>query len=106
MLRNAKEQQIPQDINLPTIDQINAERTRMQNKADYRKALFGTIDVLILVAAVAVLISTLFMPVLQVTGDSMEPTLEHRDIVVLLKSRNFEAGEICSFSWNNKYLRI
>ena len=104
MLRNAKEKQTPQDMNLPTIDQINAERKRMQNKADYRKALFGTIDVLILVAAVAVLISTLFLPVLQVTGDSMEPTLEHRDIVVLLKSRNYEAGEICSFSWNNKTL--
>ena len=104
MLRNAKEKQTPQDLNLPTIDQINAERARMQSKADYRKALFGTIDVLILVAAVAVLISTLFMPVLQVTGDSMEPTLQHRDIVVLLKSKNFEAGEICSFSWNNKTL--
>ena len=104
MLRNAKEKPAPQDMTLPTIDQINAERKRMQHKADYRKALFGTIDVLILVAAVAVLISTLFMPVLQVTGDSMEPTLQHGDIVVLLKTDKFKIGEICSFSWNNRTL--
>ena len=103
-MRNAKDQAPLQNMNLPTIDQINAERKRMQTKSDYRKALFGTIDVLILVAALAVLISTLFLPVLQITGDSMEPTLQNGNIVVLLKTTDFQPGDICSFTWNNRTL--
>ena len=104
MSKNANERPIPQNMSLPTIDQINAERKRMQHQADYRKALFGTIDVLIIVAAIAVLVSTLILPVLQITGDSMEPTLQNGDIVVLRKTTDFEPGEICSFTWNNRTL--
>lgn len=92
------------NVDLPTIDQINAERKRMRHKSDYKKALFGTINILILVAAMAVLISTLFLPVLQITGDSMTPTLTNGNIVVLVKSNDFETGDICSFTWNNRTL--
>ena len=104
MQRNANEKARPQKVSLPSIDQVNAERKRMRHQADYKKALFGTVHVMILVAAIAVLISTLFMPVLQITGDSMEPTLSGGDIVVLSKSHNFKPGDICSFSWNNRTL--
>lgn len=93
-----------QNVALPSMDQINAERDRMQHQAAYRKALIGTIDVLIIVAAVAVLISTLLLPVLQITGDSMEPTLGNGNIIVLVKTHDFETGDICSFTWNNRTL--
>ena len=89
---------------LPSMDQINQERVRIKHNAQYRKALAGTIDVLLIVAAIAVLISTLFLPVLQITGDSMEPALHNGDIIVLLKSNNFDTGEVCSFTWNNRTL--
>ena len=104
MLKKAKEKATPENVSLPSIDQINAERKRMRHQADYRKALFGTIDVLILVAALAVLISTLFLPGLQITGDSMEPTLQNGNVIVLTKSKSFKTGDICSFSWNNRTL--
>ena len=96
--------QIKDDVALPSIDQINNERKRMRHQSDYRKALFGTIDVLILVAAVAVLISTLLLPVLQITGSSMEPNLENGDIVMLVKTKNFKTGDVCAFTWNNRTL--
>ena len=96
--------QIKDDVALPSIDQINNERKRMRHQSDYRKALFGTIDVLILVAAVAVLISTLLLPVLQITGSSMEPNLENGDIVMLVKTKSFETGDVCAFTWNNRTL--
>ena len=57
-----------------------------------------------MVAAIAVLISSLFLPVLQISGDSMVPTLQNDDIVVLVKTEKFETGDICSFSWNNRTL--
>ena len=97
-------EKIRQPENLPSIDQISEERQRIHHKAAYKKALVGTIDVLLIAAAVAVLISTLFLPVLQITGDSMEPCLSSGNIIVLLKTDNFKIGDVCSFTWNNRTL--
>ena len=89
---------------LPTIKQVEAERKRYRRQKAYNKALGGTIYVLTIVAAVAVLIATLILPVLQIEGKSMEPTLVNGDIVLLTKTVNFDRGELCGFSWNNKLL--
>lgn len=89
---------------LPTIDQIENERKRYRRQKAYNKALGGTIYVLTIVAAVAVLIATLVLPVLQIEGTSMEPTLVNGDIVLLTKTITFNRGELCGFSWNNKLL--
>ena len=89
---------------LPTKQQVETERKRYRRQKAYNKALSGTIYVLTIVAAVAVLIATLVLPVLQIEGKSMEPTLVNGDIVLLTKTVNFERGELCGFSWNNKLL--
>ena len=56
------------------------------------------------VAAVAVLIATLFMPILQISGDSMTPTLEHDEIVILFKSKEFTRGDLIGFYFQGKIL--
>lgn len=89
---------------LPTIKQVETERKRYRRQKAYNKALGGTIYVLTIVAAVAVLIATLVLPVLQIEGTSMEPTLVNGDIVLLTKTTTFDRGELCGFSWNNKLL--
>ena len=89
---------------LPTKKHVETERKRYRRKKAYNKALGGTGYVLTIVAAVAVLISTLLLPVLQIEGKSMEPTLTNGDIVLLTKTKQFDRGEICGFSWNNKLL--
>ena len=89
---------------LPTKKQIETERKRFRRQKAYNKALSGTIYVLTIVAAVAVLIATLLLPVLQIEGTSMEPTLTNGDIVLLTKTTSFNRGELCGFSWNNKLL--
>lgn len=89
---------------LPTKEQVETERKRYRRRKAYNKALGGTIYVLTIVAAVAVLITTLILPVLQIEGKSMEPTLVNGDIVLLTKTVNFGRGELCGFSWNNKLL--
>ena len=89
---------------LPTIDQIEAERKRYRWHKAYAKALRGTISVLTYMAAVAALIATLVLPVLQIEGTSMEPTLVNGDIVLLVKTKTLGRGDICGFSWNNKTL--
>lgn len=89
---------------LPTKKQVETERKRYRRQKAYNKALSGTVYVLTIVAAVAVLIATLVLPVLQIEGTSMEPTLVNGDIVLLTKTTNFDRGELCGFSWNNKLL--
>ena len=89
---------------LPTIKPVETERKRYRRQKAYNKALGGTVYVLTIVAAVAVLIATLLLPVLQIEGTSMEPTLVNGDIVLLTKTTAFERGDLCGFSWNNKLL--
>ena len=92
------------DVSLPTKHQIETERKRYRRQKAYNKALRGTVYVLTIVAAVAVLVATLILPVLQIEGTSMEPTLSNGDIVLLTKTPRFDRGQLCGFTWNNKLL--
>jgi signal peptidase I len=89
---------------LPSEERVKAERRRLKQKAAYRRAFRGTINTLLIVAAIAVLISSLILPVMQVSGDSMAPVLKNGDIIVLIKTKDFRAGDLISFTWNNKTL--
>jgi signal peptidase I len=89
---------------LPTKKQVETERKRYRRQKAYNKALRGTVYVLTVVAAVAVLIATLVLPVLQIEGTSMEPTLSNGDILLLTKTTRFDHGDLCGFTWNNKLL--
>ena len=92
------------NVSVPTLNEIQTERKRIRRKDYYRQALRGTVSVLVVVAAVAVLIATLFLPILQISGDSMSPTLEHDEIVVLLKTKKFERGDLIGFYYQGKIL--
>ena len=92
------------EISLPTKEQVEAERKRYRRQKAYNNALGGTVYVLTIVAAVAVLIATLVLPVLQIEGTSMEPTLHNGDVVLLMKTTRFNRGDLCGFTWNNKLL--
>ncbi|MBQ2391496.1 MAG: signal peptidase I [Clostridia bacterium] len=91
-------------VSVPSLTEIQSERKRIRRGTYYRQALRGTVSVLLVVAAVAVLITTLFLPILQISGDSMSPTLEHDEIVVLLRTKNFERGDLIGFYYQGKIL--
>lgn len=91
-------------ISIPSLAEIQHERKRIRREAYYRQALRGTVSVLVVVAAVAVLVATLFLPILQISGDSMSPTLEHDEIVVLLKTKSFDRGDLIGFYYQGKIL--
>ena len=92
------------NISVPSLTEIQSERKRIRRGTYYRQALRGTISVLLVVAAVAVLITTLFLPILQISGDSMSPTFEHNEIVVLLKTKDFDRGDLIGFYYQGKIL--
>ena len=89
---------------IPSLEEIQRERKRIRRGVYYRQALRGTVSVLVVVAAVAVLIATLLLPILQISGDSMSPTLEHDEIVVLLKTKKFDQGDLIGFYYQGKIL--
>lgn len=93
-----------EEIILPTPEQIEEEIARTKYRKRYRRVLRSTIYTLITVAAIAVLVATIFLPVLQVYGGSMTPTLSDGDIVLTLKTSEFETGDVIAFYYNNKIL--
>lgn len=90
--------------NLPTAEQLEAEVKKRKYRGDYIRIFKSTVSSLIVVAAIAVLIATLVLPVLRVTGNSMNPTLQNDQLVICHKKGNFESGDIIAFYHNNKIL--
>lgn len=89
---------------VPSLKAIQTERKRIRRGTLYWQALRSTIAVLVVVAAVAVLVATLFLPILQISGDSMSPTLEHDEIVLLIKTKEFQRGDLIGFYYQGKIL--
>ncbi len=88
----------------PTLEQLEAELRKEQYKRNYGRVLRSTAFSLLVVAAAAVLIAVLVLPVLQINGFSMTDTLHDGDIVVALNSKKFTTGDIIAFYYNNSIL--
>ena len=88
----------------PTVAQLEHELKRVRYQSRYGRVLRSTVFSLVVVAAVAVLVAVLLLPVLQIYGHSMTPTLEDGDIVVSIKGSDFEPGDVIAFYYNNKIL--
>ena len=89
---------------VPPLDDLKAELKRERYKYRYASVLKSTVYTLIVVAAIAILVATLWMPVLQIYGSSMTPTLQEGQIVVSLKGSEFERGDLVAFYIGNKLL--
>ncbi len=88
----------------PSSHEVRAELDRVKHGKVYRSTLKSTIYVLVTVAAFAILVATLWMPVLEVYGGSMEPTLQEGNLVAAVKSGDFRTGDVIAFYYNNKIL--
>lgn len=91
-------------LKTPNSDELERELNREQYKNRYNRTLRSTIVVLITAAALAVLVATLWLPVLQIYGSSMTPTLQEGEIVVSVKDGDFEQGDVVAFYYGNKLL--
>ena len=92
------------ETSLPTAEQLDMERRRLRSKRRYNRTLRSTVAILIVVAALAVLAATLWMPVLRVYGSSMAPTLHNGEILISVKTKDFSSGDIIAFYHGNKLL--
>ena len=88
----------------PSIELLEQEIERTNYKRRFNTVLKSTIYALITVAAVAVLVATLWLPVMQTYGSSMTPTLNDGEIIFSVKTKKLEQGDVVAFYYNNKVL--
>ena len=98
MSRNKKE------LQMPPVELLEKELKRERYKRRFKRILRSSFNALLVVAAVAALIATLVLPVLQIAGTSMEPSLNDGDIVLLAKTNRLDSGDLCAFYYSNKIL--
>lgn len=91
-------------VPVPTLEQLETERNRLRYKARYSRTLKSTIAALVVVAALAVLVATIWMPVLRIYGSSMSPTINEGEIVISIKGSSFECGDVVGLYYGNKLL--
>ena len=89
---------------LPETSIIEETVRRVDYQRRLRAAIVSTLMMLASVAAAAVLIATLFLPILRIYGQSMSGTLDNGDIVVSVKTTDLETGDIVAFYYNNTIL--
>ena len=99
-----KKRRTSENLEVPSLELLEKELKRERYQKQYGKVLRSTIFILITVAAIAVLVATLWLPVLQIYGSSMTPTLTDGNIVVSTKFSHLETGDVIAFYYNNKIL--
>lgn len=88
----------------PSVQELEAELHRVKYRSRYNTIMKSTVYTLVTVAAMAVLVATLWLPVLEIFGSSMTPTFNDGDIVFSVKTEKMEQGDIIAFYYNNKIL--
>lgn len=91
-------------LKTPNSAELERELSREKYKNRYNQTLRSTVVVLVTAAALAVLVATLWLPVLQIYGSSMTPTLQEGEIVVSVKDSDFQQGDVVAFYYGNKLL--
>ncbi|MBP7185636.1 MAG: signal peptidase I [Ruminococcus sp.] len=89
---------------IPTAAQFENEMKRLKYRQNFRRSVKSTISALITIVAAAVIVSTMLIPVLRVTGASMTPTLRNDEYVLCSKVSSLKQGDIIAFYYNNRIL--
>ena len=98
------EEEPPGGSDRPTREQLLLEAQREGGRSRYLWSLKTTVYAMVTVAAVAVLVAVLLLPVLRIYGTSMNPTLYEGDFVVSVKGGRMDTGDLVAFYYNNKIL--
>ena len=93
-----------QRVEVPPVEALEAELGRMRRQGRRRSSARSTVYTLLIVAAIAVILTILILPVLTIQGVSMEETLFDGDVVVALNNHRYKPGDVIGFYYNNEVL--
>ncbi len=91
-------------MEMPSTEEIRNEFERVEYSNKFAGTVRSTVNILIVVAAAAVLVAVLLLPILRIYGTSMHGTLNSGDLVVSVKGSDFKTGDIIAFYYNNNIL--
>jgi signal peptidase I len=89
---------------LPDTGTIRTAYEKVSYLERLKASIISTTNILIVVAAFAILVAMLFLPVLRIYGQSMNSTLHSGELVVSIKGAKFETGDVIAFYYNNNVL--
>ena len=89
---------------VPDVSDLRSELNREMYKYRFASVLRSTVSTLVVIAACAILVATLWLPVVQIYGSSMSPTLKEGQIVVSIKGSDFKQHDLVAFYIGNKLL--
>lgn len=89
---------------LPSTEEIRTAYDKVSYRERLKRSIISTTNILIVVAAIAVLVAMLLLPVLRIYGESMNDTLQSGELVVSVKGAEFETGDVVAFYYNNNIL--
>ncbi|MBR0378557.1 MAG: signal peptidase I [Lachnospiraceae bacterium] len=89
---------------LPTTDCIKKELDRHTYRRNFLRTLRNTAFTLVVVAALAILVAVLLMPILRIYGSSMSGTVDNGDLVASIKTSDMKTGDVIAFYYNNNIL--
>ncbi len=89
---------------LPTTEELQEAYEQVSFRDRLRNSIISTTNILIVVAALAILVAMLFLPVLRIYGQSMNATLHSGELVVSVKNSSFKTGDVIAFYYNNNIL--
>lgn len=104
LLNRSRKARQPQHLERPSIAELEADLRAERTGRTYRRTFRNTVFALVVAAAAAVLIATLWFPVLRIFGTSMAPTLNEGEVVVVARGSSFETGDVIGFYFGNKLL--
>ncbi len=104
MSEKTNETKTAAQVEMPSVELLEKELRRTRYNRRYRRTLRTTLFSLLVVAAIAVIIAVLLMPILQISGSSMEDTLFDGDLVVSLNNKQYKTGDVIGFYYNNGIL--
>ena len=99
-----KQTTVEKHIELPTTEELQEAYDHVSYMDRLKKSIVSTTNILIVVAALAILTAMLFLPVLRIYGQSMNGTLISGDLVVSVKNSSFHTGDVIAFYYNNNIL--
>lgn len=91
-------------IELPSTEELQEAYDKVSYRERLRNSIISTTNILIVVAALAILVAMLFLPVLRIYGQSMNNTLKSGELVVSVKNAHFKTGDVIAFYYNNNIL--
>lgn len=99
-----REEMKDNQVAFPSADLLETELKREQYRKNFRRTLRSTIYLLIVVAATAVILAVLVLPVMQISGTSMTDTLFEGNVVIALNDHRYKTGDVIGFYYNNSIL--